>query len=258
MKPKIGLALGAGGARGFAHIGVLKILEQNGITIDVIAGSSMGALVGALYSLGHSVSSLERMATIFRQRFYLDYTIPKMGLIAGNKIKQLIELLSHGKKIEDLNIPLGVVAVDLLTGKKVVFRSGKVADAVRASISIPGIFVPEKIGNQLLVDGSVIDRVPVSIVSEMGADIVIAVDVSMHKPTPHITSIFDVILQSIDIMQEEMVRHRMIDSTVMIRPQLTNFHLSAFEKAKDMIAIGEREADKKIDEIQQAIADWKE
>jgi NTE family protein len=139
-----------------------------------------------------------------------------------------------------------------------VFRTGLIADAVRASISIPGIFVPAQIDGRLLVDGGVIDRIPVSVAREMGADIVIAVDVSHVKVNEEISSIFDVILQSIDILQDELVRHREFASDVMIRPRVEQFSSRAFTHTEEIIAIGEEETRKQLTKIHEAIAKWKE
>ncbi|RAK23254.1 NTE family protein [Anoxybacillus vitaminiphilus] len=258
MRPKIGLALGSGGARGFAHLGVIKVLEEEKIPIDFIAGSSMGALVAALYASGLGIERLYKLAKAFKRNDYIDLTVPKMGLISGRRIKEFIRLLTKGKRIEDLHIPIGIVATDLQKCEKVVFRTGLIADAVRASISIPGIFVPEQIDGRLLVDGGVIDRIPVSVAREMGADIVIAVDVSHVKVNEEISSIFDVILQSIDILQDELVRHREFASDVMIRPRVEQFSSRAFTHTEEIIAIGEEETRKQLTKIHEAIAKWKE
>ena len=257
-EPKIGLALGSGGARGFAHLGVLKVLHDEGISIDLIAGSSMGALVGSFYASGISIDRLYQFALAFKRKYYLDFTVPKMGFIAGNRVKELIRLFTHRKTFAELDIPVAVVATDLYDGKKVIFKDGPVADAVRASIAIPGIFVPEKIDGRLLVDGGVVDRVPVSVVKEMGADIVIAVDVSHVKRNEDITSIFDVILQSLDIMQDELVHHREIASDVMIRPHVEQYNSRAFTNIKEIIEIGEKEAIQHVEKIHRLIAQWKE
>ncbi|WP_377892202.1 patatin-like phospholipase family protein [Alkalihalobacillus sp. R86527] len=257
-RPKVGLALGSGGARGFAHLGVIKVLVEQGIPIDYIAGSSMGSLVGAIYGSGHKVETMEKMASLFKRKYYLDFTVPKMGFITGNKVKNLIRTLTHGKQLEDLQPPLAVVTTDLIKGEKVVYRSGPIAEAVRASIAIPGIFTPEKIGDRLLVDGGVIDRVPVSVAREMGADLVIAVDVSEVKKESDVTSIFDVIMQSIDIMQNEMVRLHEINADVMIKPRLETFHSRSFTNIQDIIKIGEEEAFRHLDEIHAAVEEWKE
>jgi NTE family protein len=258
MNPKVGLALGSGGARGFAHLGVIKVLEEEKIPINLIAGSSIGALVAALYASGLGIERLYKLAKAFKRNDYIDITVPKMGLISGKRIKEFICLLTKGKRIEDLNIPIAIVATDLQNCEKIVFQEGTIADAVRASISIPGIFVPEKMDGRLLVDGGVIDRIPVSVAREMGADIVIGVDVSHVKVNEDISSIFDVIMQSIDIMQDELVRHRVFASDVMIRPRVEQYSSRAFTNTEEIIAIGEEEARKQIGKIHEAIEKWKE
>lgn len=256
--PKVGLALGSGGARGFAHLGVIKVLKEEGIPIDLIAGSSMGALVASFYGAGLDVDRLYKLSSVFKRKYYLDFTVPKMGFIAGKRVKELIRIFTHGKMIEELDIPIGIVATDLVSGEKVVFKKGPVAEAVRASIAIPGIFVPEKLDGRLFVDGGVVDRIPVSVAKEMGADIVIAVDVSHVKFNSDITSIFDVIIQSIDIMQMELVANREVASDVMIRPRVEMYDSKAFTNIEEIIIIGEEEAKKHIDRIKQCIEQWKE
>jgi NTE family protein len=257
-EPRIGLALGSGGARGFAHIGVIKALRDAGIPIHMIAGSSMGALVGAMVCIGHNDDNLKRMATLFKRKYYMDYIVPKMGFISGKKIKDLMKLLTQQKRIEECDIPLAIVATDLIHGEKVVFRSGPIADAVRASISIPGILVPEKIDGKLLVDGGVIDRVPVSVAREMGADLIIAVDISHFKAQYEVVSIFDVIIQSIDIMQREMVRWHEISADIMIRPMVEQYSSTAFKDVNDIIEIGEEAGRKQVPKIQEKIREWRE
>ncbi len=257
-QPKIGLALGSGGARGFAHLGVIKVLKENNIPIDFIAGSSMGSLVASFFAAGHDMDRLYRLAIAFKRKYYLDFTVPKMGFITGNRVKELVKVFTHGKNIEDLELPIAIIATDIVKGEKVVFREGPISDAVRASISIPGIFVPHQLNGKLLVDGGVIDRVPVSVVREMGADLIIAVDVSHVKKNEEITSIFDVIMQSIDIMQDELVRNREIASDIMIRPHVENFSSRAFTNIDEIIRIGEEEAILSLPNILQVIESWKE
>lgn len=257
-KPKIGLALGSGGARGFAHLGVIKAIHEANIPIDFIAGSSMGALVGGLYGAGHDLDRLYKLATAFRRKYYLDFTVPKMGFISGQKIKEFIRIFTMGKTIEQLSPTLWIVATDIKTGEKVIFKDGPLANAIRASISIPGIFIPEKINGRLLVDGGVVDRVPVTVVKEMGADIVIAVDVSHVKGDVEVTSIFDVIIQSIDIMQDELARLKQFDADVMIKPRVEQYSAKAFTNTEDIIRIGEEETIKQIPLILEVIQKWKE
>jgi NTE family protein len=258
IQPKIGLALGSGGARGFAHLGVIKVLLDHNIPIDYIAGSSMGALIGSFYGAGHSIDRLYNLAIAFKRKYYLDFTVPKMGFIAGNRIKELIRVFTQGKNIEELKIPLAIVATDLMKGERVVFRDGSITDAVRASISIPGILVPEKKDGRLLVDGGVIDRLPVSVAREMGADIVIAVDVNDGKKVEEIASIFDVIMQSIDLMQDELVKYVVNDSDITIKPKVGIFSARAFTNIEEIIKMGEEEALLLLPTILEMIEKWKE
>ena len=255
--PRIGLALGSGGARGFAHLGVIIALKEAGIPIHLIAGSSMGALVASFYGTGLDLERLYKLSTAFKRKYFLDFIVPKMGLISGKKVKEFIRLFTHGKNIEDLTIPVGIVATDLLTGEKVVFKSGPVAEAVRASISIPGIFVPEKYNGRILVDGGVSDRVPVSVAKEMGADIVIAVDVSRVKRNAEISSIYDVIMQSFDIMQAEILNSREIAANIMIRPPVEIYSSRAFTNIEEIIKMGEEETKKHLQQIKAEIEQWK-
>lgn len=257
-RPTIGLALGSGGARGFAHVGVLKALKKEGIPIDFIAGSSMGALVGSLYGAGQTIENLERFATLFRRKYYVDFIVPKLGFVAGHKVKELIRLLAKGKNIEELSPPVSIVATDIKKGERVVIQKGDVATAVRASIAIPGIFVPEKWNERLLVDGGVIDRVPVSVVKQMGADITIAVDVSYFRTEPELHTIYDVIMQSMDIMAREMVRYQEIDSSVMIRPIMKHSSSLAFSEVDSLIKCGEEATLEQISVIRRCIAAWEE
>ncbi len=258
MDPKIGLALGSGGSRGFAHIGVLKVLVREGIPIDFIAGSSMGALIGALYGAGHSPELMEKMAFQFRRKYFVDITVPKMGFVKGEKAKNVIRMLVKQKMLEELQPSVSVVATDLKKGEKVVFTKGDIAQAVRASIAIPGILVPEKIGGRLFVDGGVVDRVPVSVVKDMGAEIVVAVDVSYFNAEPDITSIYDVIIQSMDIMEKEMVRYREIESDLMIRPIFKHIKATQFTEVEEIIRQGEKEMEKHLSLLKEIIAAWKE
>jgi NTE family protein len=257
-QPKIGLALGSGGARGFAHLGVIKVLKDEGIPIHLIAGSSLGALVGSFYATGIEINRLYKLSTAFKRKYFLDFTVPKMGLITGKRVKEFIKIFTHGKNIEELSIPLGVVATDLLTGERVVFKSGPISDAVRASISIPGIFVPVKYRGRLLVDGGVSDRVPVSVAKEMGADIIIAVDVSMVKKNADISSIYDVIMQSIDIMQTEIINIRDVTAAdIMLRPSVEQYSSRAFTNIAEIISLGEEETKKHVMQIKKVIENWK-
>jgi len=179
MMPKIGLALGSGAARGGAHIGVLKVLEREGIQVSAIAGTSVGALVGALYASGMSAVEIEQVALTLKWKKLIDFRISQTGLVEGTRIERYIRKLLKGKQFSEMRIPLSTVAADIANAQKVVFCMGDVAQAVRASISIPAVFRPLEIKDRLFVDGGIMDPVPVEVVKGMGADIVIAVDLSM-------------------------------------------------------------------------------
>ncbi|WP_455661863.1 patatin-like phospholipase family protein [Pradoshia sp.] len=256
--PKIGLALGSGGARGFAHIGLLKELDKEGIQVDCIAGSSMGALMGSFYASGSDLELLEKVSMQFKRKYFLDWTVPKMGFVAGKKIEEYIRLFTKNQLLENLSIPLAVIATDIERGEKVIFREGPIYEAVRASIAVPGIFVPKRIGGRLLVDGGVVDRVPVSVAQEMGADIVIASDVSSSHEESKVESIYDVIMKSLDILQMEVVKARGIKADVTLDPAVQMYNSMAFTNIPEIIAAGEEEARKRMPEIKDVIQRWKE
>ncbi|MRG85512.1 patatin-like phospholipase family protein [Salinibacillus xinjiangensis] len=256
-RPKIGLALGSGGARGFSHLGVIKKLEENNIPIDYISGSSMGALLGALYGAGQSIDHLYQLSKHFKRKYFLDVTVPKMGFIQGERIKEYVRIFTYGKRLEDFNIPVTIIATDLKTGEKVIIKEGDAADAVRASISIPGIFVPAEWNGRMLIDGGVLDRVPVSSVREQGADFVIAVDCAHYKPDTEVSSIYDVIMQSFDIMQDEIVKNRVTDADILLRPNVSRFSSRAFTNINEVIDEGEKETLKQMQDIKLKLKQWK-
>ncbi len=258
MEPKIGLALSSGGARGFAHVGVIKALVEAEIPIDYISGSSMGALVAGCYAAGLDIKHLSKFAALFQRNRYLDFVVPRMGFVKGEKIVQLMQLLTHGKDIEELQIPTAIVATDLETGKKIVYHSGSAARAIRASISIPGIFVPYAYDNHLLIDGGTVDWVPISEVKKMGADFVIASDVSTKLIKNQVGSVFDVISRSLDIMQNRIKQDHRELADVFILPRVSKFSSTAFTNIEEMINIGESETKKNIKSIRYLIAKWKE
>ncbi|NMA02890.1 MAG: patatin family protein [Clostridia bacterium] len=240
MRPKIGLALGAGGAKGFAHIGVLKVLEEENIPVDYIAGSSMGAAIGAVYSAGTDLDLLEKLAREVKNHHILDIGLPKLGLIKGKKALALSRLLTHNKSFDELNIPLKVVATDLITGERVVFSEGKVADAVRASISVPGAIEPYSLDARTFVDGAVTDRVPAQVVQEMGADIVLAVDLQYFNCgiVATIHNVYDVIMQSIEIMERAHRNYYCEYADIIIKPNVCEHSWTDFEEASTIIEAG--------------------
>ena len=228
VQPKIGVALGSGGARGFAHIGVLEVLEEHKIPIAAVAGSSMGALLGAIYATGAPIAMMQRLALHLPISQWVDFTVPHMGFVLGARVHRMIRLLTKDRSFEEAMIPLAVVATDLELGERVVFTSGPIHEAVRASIAIPGIFVPHRVGGRILVDGGVIDRVPITAARDLGCDIVVAVDVGLFDRLPPVKNVIDVIVQSIDIMEREVFRHRILDADLVVRPELDLMSSTSF------------------------------
>lgn len=178
---KVGLALSSGGSRGLAHIGVLEVLEKNKIPINIIAGTSMGAFISALYAMEPDAKKVEKKAMKFKDENLFDYTFPRYGLVKGEKIDKIIKEVIGDVDFEDLKIPLYVTSFDLENNREIIFHRGSVAKAVRASISIPGIFTPTVNKNRVLVDGAVSDPIPTEILKKMGAELIIAVNVNYMK-----------------------------------------------------------------------------
>ncbi|OEF98551.1 patatin-like phospholipase family protein [Desulfuribacillus alkaliarsenatis] len=235
---KLGVALGAGGARGLAHIGVLQALKEMDVKIDCIAGSSIGSMIAAFYGNKMDLRMVGKFLASLNRKHWLDLCVPGLGLVTGDKFKEIVKLLTHNKNIEDLSIPIAIVATDLEKGERVVFLKGPIYQAVRASCSIPGIFVPEKVNGNILVDGGVIDRVPTSVVKDLGADYTIAVDVAPKKSEVKISTMFDVIAQTIDILEAEILKLRLLDADVVIQPKVGHIGIASFDKVEECIESG--------------------
>lgn len=251
MRPKVGLALGAGGLRGLAHVGVLRVLENARIPIDYIAGCSIGSLIGALYCAGLDAETIYKLAIHLKRRHWLDFVMPKMGIIAGDRLLDTMRLLTKQKQFHDLQIPLSVVATNLGTGQEMVFTEGDVAQAVRASVSVPGVFVPYQMGEALYVDGAVTNPTPIDVARSMGADIVIAVDLAIKGAESPITNLFDVMIQSINIMERQIFSHRQDQCDVLIQPAVGHLSPSSFEAMDECVAFGEQAATEALPLIKQ-------
>ncbi|HHT02215.1 MAG TPA: patatin-like phospholipase family protein [Firmicutes bacterium] len=254
-RPQVGLCLSAGGAKGLAHIGVLLVLEEEGIPIDLITGTSMGAVIGVLYGCGLRPRLIQRLVGSLRRKHWLDVTFPRMGLIAGERFLELMKMLSRGRDFADLRLPVAVVATDLERGEEVVLKSGPVAEAVRASSSIPGVFAPIRLDGRLLVDGAVLNRLPIKLAKEMGAEIVIASDVGWEVGERKITNIFDVIMQSFDIAQKELTQYIIPTADVLIAPELSHIPMLAMEQSAQCIHAGIEATRKAIPAIKERLVE---
>jgi NTE family protein len=265
---KIGYALGGGGARGLAHIGVLKVLETQGLKPECVAGTSVGALIGALYASGLSALELERLALSLSKRQltrFLDLTFPFSGLIRGKRVTSVIEHILGEREFTDLSIPFACIATDINTGKEVAIRKGSVSTAIRASISIPGVLTPARIDKQWLVDGGVVNVVPVNVCRKMGANYIFGVNVIpdpakvmahlefIREPSLPFTTaglrrktdekkpprLIDVMVQTLLISEYRIAMDNCKEADVAITPDLTNIGFWEFHKAAEAIANGE-------------------
>lgn len=250
---KIGLALGSGSAKGFAHIGVLKALEENNIEVDIISGCSAGALIGGLYCSGLTPLQLERIATKVETKDWVDLTIPKNGVIKGKKIEKMIKKLTDNKSIEELDKQFIAVSTDLRNSQRYIFDSGPLNEAIRSSISIPGVFEPVRTDGMLLVDGAVLERVPVSILKDMDLDFIIGVNLGFTDLDQDKTNIFDVIIQSVELLTEQAMREKELDAEVTIEPNLRSIGPTRFDLANESISIGYKSTIDKIDDIRECI-----
>ncbi len=272
QKHKIGLVLGGGGARGLAHVGVLKVIERMGLKIDVIAGTSMGGLVGAMYAGGLPLEEIEakiiEVASTRQMSRLIDISLTNWGLLKGNRVYDLLaNTLGDSLTFADLKLPLSVVATDTRTNCEYVINSGNVIDAVRATISVPGFFVPVEQDTMTLVDGGLVNNVPVDVAQAMGADKVIAVDVmpdfSQNEPgkkpqeemirIPIIPGTLHEALHMVYLMMSQITAFKLAANppTVLIRPSIpANIDvLTGFPRAREVIDLGEKSAISLSDEL---------
>lgn len=254
-KPKVALVLGAGSARGLAHIGVLQVLLENQIPFDVIVGSSMGAMIGVVYACGADIYMLDKMVEYMNTRILFDVGVPRMGFIAGNRVRDFLDLLTKKRSFAELDMPVAVVATDLIAGQRVVITEGQLTEAVRASISLPGIFAPIIKDDMVLVDGAVSDRLPIEVAREWGADLVLAVDVTFGpgKKTA-INNAMDVILTSLDIMSKHHFDSVLSGADILIQPEVGHISPKEFERSREAVDLGRKAAEEKIAEIKNLIA----
>ncbi len=254
--PKIGIALGGGGARGFAHIGVLRVLEQEKIPVDVVLGTSVGALIGALYADSGRVLDAEFLATEVGKEDFFDFgalPIFSGGLAKGEGIEAFLTAHLRHSTFESMPVRFGAVATELRTGRTVVFEQGSVAQGVRASAAIPGVFVPVEIGGELYVDGGVSDPVPADAVRARGAEVVIAVAIPAAVRDRAPSTQVGIVLQSIAILSSRLQEMRAREADVVLVPEVGDVAYDDFTQKKRMIEAGEAAARAALPELRAAI-----
>ncbi len=254
---KIALVLGGGAARGFAHVGVIKALEAQGIFPDIVVGTSAGSLVGALYAAGNNGFALQKLAIEMDEAAISDWAVPlfsqSSGVIKGEAVQLYVNRAVNNQPIEKLKITFGAVATDLHTGQAILFRRGNTGSAVRASSAVPGVFQPVRIGSKHYVDGGLVSPVPVSFARKMGADFVIAVNISAQPDAQPASGTLEVLLQTFAIMGQSLNQYELRDADVVIRPELATMKGNDFQQRNVAIMAGERATTALMGEIKQRL-----
>jgi NTE family protein len=255
---RIGLALGGGAARGFAHIGVIKALEAQGIVPDIVVGTSAGSVVGALYAAGNDGFALQKMALEMDEASISDWAIPffskSAGVLKGEALQQFINKAVGNAPIEKLKMPFGAVATDLKNGQPILFRRGNTGMAVRASSAVPGVFQSVRIGEHTYVDGGLVSPVPVRFAQEMGADFVIAVNISSQPEVQATVSSLDTVLQSFAIMGQRLNMYELEKADIVIAPSLGAMKGNDFNSRNIAVLAGEQAAARMMPLIKQKLA----
>ena len=238
--PKLGLALGGGAARGFAHIGVLQVLEEEGIKPSLVVGTSAGSVVASFYASGKTGQQLQWLADTMDETQFTDWANPfsGRGILRGEALGKYINSQLNGMKIEDMKLPLGIVATDLRTGDGILFRRGDVATAVRASSAVPSVFEPVQIAGKDYVDGGLVSPVPVRYARQMGADLVLAIEISSRPEDAKTTDMLKVLLQTFSIMGKSISQLELAQADVVVRPALPDIGSTEFSARKKSIEAG--------------------
>ena len=240
VPPRIGLALGGGAARGFAHVGVIQVLEEAGIRPTLVTGTSAGSLVAALYASGKSGAQLQHIAETMEEATIADWTLQifTRGVLRGEALAKYVNAQVGQKPIEAMAMPLGIVATDLNSGNEVLFQRGDTGTAVRASSAVPAVFQPVKVGTREYVDGGLVSPVPVRAARKMGAELVIAVDISSPPEASSANGTLDILLQTFTIMGKSISSIELKDADVLVRPQLAGVSSADFSARKRSIEAG--------------------
>lgn len=249
--PKVALVLGGGAARGFAHVGVIKVLEAQGISPDIVVGTSAGSVVGALYAGGYSGFELQKIAFQLDEANVSDLVLPDRGFVKGEQLQSFINRTLQNRPIEKLNKIFATVATDLQSGELVMFRRGNTGMAVRASSSVPGVFQPYTIAGREYVDGGLTSPVPVKVARSLGADIIIAVDISAKPRNAKINDSLGILLQTFAIMGNRISDYELMDADVVIRPNTAGIGSTDFEAKHLAIMEGEKAAQAALPAIRQ-------
>lgn len=252
-RPVVGVALGGGFARGIAHLGVLRVFEENAIPIDLLAGTSIGALVGAAYAGGATLDELEQQAILTHFRDFGRWTISRMGMATNERLDAFLRRFTDVHTFEEMKIPFGIVATDLLTGQTVCFTKGEVGPPLRASCAYPGLFIPVEHEGRILADGFLTEPVPAESLRRMGADVVIAVELDPGQPDQKPKNTIEVIGRAFSIIQEQTPPRWLRHADVILEPIVKDIHWDDFQKTPELVAAGVAAARAALPEIKVAL-----
>jgi len=253
--PRIALVLGGGAARGFAHIGVIKALEAQGIQPDIVVGTSAGSLVGALYAGGNDGFALQRIALDVNESMFSDWSLAGRGFLKGEALQDFVNKAVQNRPLEKLNRTIAVMATDLQSGEAVAFQRGDTGMAVRASSAVPGVFLPVRISGRDYVDGGLVSPIPVRTARRLGADIVIASDISAKPTLRPVEGTVDVLLQTFTIMGNALASEELAQADVVIRPDVSKLNATDFQSRHLAILEGEQAGQAAIPQLRQKLAE---
>jgi NTE family protein len=252
---RIALVLGGGAAKGFAHIGVIKALEAQGIQAEIVVGTSAGSVVGALYAGGYDGFELQRIALDLNESMFSDWSLPDRGFLRGEALQEFVNKAVKNRPLDKLNRIVAVMATDLQSGEGVAFQRGDTGMAVRASSTVPGVFQPVRIAGREYVDGGLVSPVPVRVARRLGADIVIASDISAKPSLKRVEGTLDVLLQTFTIMANTIAGQELTEADVVIRPDVAKLNSTDFQSRHVAILEGERAGQAAIPQLRQKLAE---
>lgn len=253
-QPMVALVLGSGGARGYAHIGVIRILETYGIKPQLIVGTSAGSIVGALYASGKNAAQMDKIASSLKSSDVRDITLSRQGFFNSEKVADFVNRQVNNRSLEQLDIPLFVVATELQTGTRAVFNYGNTGQAVSASVSIPSMFVPASISKKQYVDGGLVSPVPVEVAKSLGADVIIAVNILAQPENTPTTNIWGLFNQNINVMQNRLASYELKDADIVIQPNIKEKqHIFSLDSRMQNIVAGEEATLFQMDKIKYAL-----
>jgi NTE family protein len=254
--PRLGLALGGGAARGFAHVGVIQVLEESGLKPDLVVGTSAGSLVASLYASGKTGAQLQQVADTMEEAAFADWTLPvfNRGVLRGEALARYVNLQVGGRLMEDMPLPLGIVATDLNSGQGVLFRRGNTGTAVRASSAVPAVFEPVRITGRDYVDGGLVSPVPVRYARQMGADLVLAVDISSAPEGNAADGTFQILLQTFAIMGKSINSFELREADLVVRPALNGVKSADFTARQRSINAGRVAMQQALPQLQRLLA----